>query len=63
MSMLTTGASEVLHRFVYPPFSSLWSALCSLTGRQRRAAKHANSVEKSAEKQRRKTLWNRSHDR
>ena len=63
MSMFTAGASEVLHRYVYPPFASLWSALRSLTGRERRAEKHSSSATKSAEKQRRKTLWNKSHDR
>ena len=67
MNTFTSGASDVLHRVVYPPFASLWSGLRNLTGRRRRAAKratrHADHHEKSLEKQRRKTLWNRSHDR
>jgi hypothetical protein len=57
MSNLTVGVSETLHRYVYPPFVSLWGMVRTLTGRERRAAKHADSTAKSAEKKRRKTLW------
>lgn len=63
MSRFTGGASEILHRFIFPPFTSVWSMLRNLAGRQRRTDKETKSVEKSNEKARRKKLWNRSHNR
>jgi hypothetical protein len=63
MSNLSVGVSETLQRYVFPPFVALWSALRTLTGRERRAVKHADSTAKSAEKQRRKTLWKDARDR
>jgi len=60
MGMLTVGASEVLHRYVYPPFVRFWSALGRFGSR---AGGRREAAAKSAETRRRKTLWNRSHDR
>jgi hypothetical protein len=63
MGNFTTNASEMLHRYVYPPFASLWSAVRSVTGRERRAEKRADLADKSAADRRHKDQWNASHDR
>ena len=63
MGMFNVGASEVLHRYVYPPFASLWSSLRTLTGRQRRDTARADLKTRSDAKRRHKALWNQSHDR
>lgn len=62
MSNHSVGLSETLNRYVYPPFTALWSRLRSVTGRERRQVKHADAANKSAEKQRRKSLWKSERD-
>ena len=63
MSYLSVGVSETLTRYVYPPFVAIWSRVRSITGRERRQVRHADSAAKSAEKQRRKTLWKDAGER
>lgn len=61
--MFTTGASEVLNRYVYPPLTATWTALRNLTGRRGRAARRSDQDDQAKETRRNKDRWNAARDR